>query len=105
MHEQVVHGFDVFAEESHCTDPFVMGRNGALFAPHTPKCPIADTSANQGSAGLFLDFSKTPQWNARTSPMMGTSRGGSGRDSNLPRQDIYVYVRRVTAAAVKGRGC
>ena len=78
-------------------------RNGALFAPHAPKCPIAETGANQGITGLFVDFSKTPQWNARTSPMIGTPRGGSGRDSNLERQDIYVG--HVTAAVVKGRGC
>jgi hypothetical protein len=25
MHEQVVHGFDVFGKESHCADPFVLG--------------------------------------------------------------------------------
>jgi hypothetical protein len=49
-------------------------RNGALLAPHTPNCPIADISANQGIAALFLDSSKTPQWNAGTSPMMERQR-------------------------------
>jgi hypothetical protein len=34
VHEQVVHGLDVFGEESHCSDPFwFREHNGAACSP------------------------------------------------------------------------
>ena len=44
MHEQVVHGFDVFGKESHCGSFFVEGTHSAAGAVvAAPICSIADT--------------------------------------------------------------
>jgi hypothetical protein len=44
MHEQVVHGFDVFGKESHCGSFFVKGTHSAAGAVvAAPICSIADT--------------------------------------------------------------
>jgi hypothetical protein len=44
MHEQVVHGFDVFGKESHCGSFFVEGTHSAAgVVVAAPICSIADT--------------------------------------------------------------
>jgi hypothetical protein len=57
VHEQVVHGFDVFGKESHC---LILFRSGGtqpyrLVVAVTPICSIAGTVANRLFAGLFLE--------------------------------------------------
>jgi hypothetical protein len=43
VHEQVVHGLDVFGEESHRTDPFSFReQRGGPFLTGRPICSIAD---------------------------------------------------------------
>jgi hypothetical protein len=88
VHEQVVHGSDVFGKESHCADPFVWGTHSDAFVvAAAPICSIADATLTDGSRGCSSRLRKRrameqehrEKWNGRTA---------AARDWNFGRCDI-----------------
>jgi hypothetical protein len=64
MHEQVVHGLDVFGEESHCTLLFLgTRRRGAALSPIRAIMFDCYPCANRLTDGMFLKPSKNASGN------------------------------------------
>jgi hypothetical protein len=121
MHEQVVHGLDVFGEESHCAGPFVEG------TPRRARVVFGSTvmfdcryRANRPIEGLFLPVAKTPRWNRQYRQTWNGWMDDRQENSQDNCRDKYrdkcrenfqdsillfpntTYVRRMTAAPTEG---
>jgi hypothetical protein len=82
VQEQVVHGLDVFAEESH-RFVLVLGHGGAsVIAGDADMSEWLVLRANQLIATLFLFPTKTPLWNSGTPPM---EQGRTAREPKRAR--------------------
>ena len=84
MHKQIIHGLDVFGEESHCSILFVSGTRSRVYVVATmADCSIADTSANRRDVWRFLRGTKTSVRSHRNFEAMERTRRymGATQDS------------------------
>jgi len=60
MHEQIVHGLDVFGEESHCGRPSFGDMQAQAFPGPTDAARSLLIGINRLAKRMFLKASKTP---------------------------------------------